>query len=79
MPKNQPLLTYMESKDLCVEGADALVVMTEWTEFTVSDFSSIKSALKKPIIFDARNFLEEGMLRSLGFQYFGIGRGKNAR
>ena len=79
IPKNQPLLTYMESKDLCVEGADALVVMTEWTEFKVSDFSSIKSALKKPIIFDARNFLEEGMLRSLGFQYFGIGRGKNAR
>ena len=79
MPKNQPLLTYMESKDLCVEGADALVVMTEWSEFQISDFSFIKSALKTPIIFDARNFLEEETLRSLGFRYFGIGRGRNAQ
>ena len=55
MPKNQPLLTYTESRDLCIEGADALVVMTEWSEFQVSDFNFIKSALKTPIIFDARN------------------------
>jgi len=56
------------------EGADALVVGTGWPEFRALDFSKIKRLLKRPIIVDTKNLLDSHRLRSMGFQYVGIGR-----
>jgi len=57
-----------------VEGADALVVITEWNEFREPDFKRIKSAMRHPAIFDGRNIYQPQALRELGFHYEGIGR-----
>lgn len=56
------------------DGADALVVGTGWPEFRALDWSKIKRLLKRPIIVDSKNLLDSQRLRSMGFQYVGIGR-----
>jgi len=57
-----------------VLGADALVVVTEWSEFREPDFPRIKSLMRRPAIFDGRNIYNPQHLRELGFHYEGIGR-----
>jgi UDPglucose 6-dehydrogenase len=57
------------------EGADALVLVTEWNEFREPDFDRVKSLLKTPVVFDGRNIYNPETLRRLGFTYFGVGRG----
>jgi UDPglucose 6-dehydrogenase len=57
-----------------LEGADALVVITEWQEFRSPDFAAIKSKLRTPAIFDGRNLYDPKVLKSLGIEYFAIGR-----
>jgi UDPglucose 6-dehydrogenase len=57
-----------------VEGADALVLVTEWHEFRRPDFDRIKKLLKQPVVFDGRNVWDADELRGLGFSYYGIGR-----
>ena len=57
-----------------VEGADALVVVTEWAEFREPDFPRIKSLMRRPAVFDGRNIYNPQLLRELGFHYEGIGR-----
>lgn len=54
-------------------GADALVVLTEWPEFRGVSFSSLKTQLIEPIIFDGRNCLADLNLAALGFRYVGVG------
>jgi UDPglucose 6-dehydrogenase len=58
-----------------LQGADALVVMTEWKVFRSPDFSKVKSLLKQPVIFDGRNIYDPALVKLEGFQYYGIGRG----
>jgi UDPglucose 6-dehydrogenase len=58
------------------EGADALVVVTDWPEFKDLDFNLIKSAMRKPVIIDTRNMLDERQIVAAGLTYFGVGRGK---
>jgi len=58
----------------CVEGADALVLATEWNEFREPDFPRIKSLMRHAAIFDGRNVWSPQTLRDLGFHYEGIGR-----
>ncbi|HEY0818760.1 MAG TPA: UDP-glucose/GDP-mannose dehydrogenase family protein [Rhizobacter sp.] len=58
-----------------LEGADALLILTEWREFKSPDFDQIKRQLKQPVIFDGRNLYEPALMRDLGFDYLGIGRG----
>jgi UDPglucose 6-dehydrogenase len=67
-------LTYATSQNLALENSDALVIVTEWKEFRSPDFDLIKSALKHPVIFDGRNLYDPKWVRSLGFEYFAIGR-----
>lgn len=67
-------LTYATSQNLALEKADALVIVTEWKEFRSPDFDHIKLALKHPVIFDGRNLYDPKWVRSLGFEYFAIGR-----
>ncbi|NPV76594.1 MAG: UDP-glucose/GDP-mannose dehydrogenase family protein [Anaerolineae bacterium] len=57
------------------EGADALVLATEWNEFKQIDFDRIYQSMKKPIIMDGRNLWDGEKLRSMGFTYYGVGRG----
>jgi UDPglucose 6-dehydrogenase len=56
-------------------GADALVLATEWNEFKHLDFERIREVMRTPVIVDGRNLWDPERLRSLGFIYFGIGRG----
>ena len=57
-----------------VQGADALVVVTEWSEFREPDFPRIKSLMRRPAIFDGRNVYNPQSVREAGFHYQGIGR-----
>ena len=57
-----------------VEGADALVIVTEWQEFRSPDFDHIKSALRSPLIFDGRNLYDPAHMMRAGFGYHAIGR-----
>jgi UDPglucose 6-dehydrogenase len=57
-----------------VEGADALVVVTEWNEFREPDFRRMKALMRRPAVFDGRNIYDPKQLRELGFHYEGIGR-----
>ena len=66
---------YCDSAYAAAEGADALVVSTGWGEFRALDFDRIKRGLKKPVIVDTKNLLDGARLRSMGFQYVGVGRG----
>lgn len=59
------------------EGADALVLATEWNEFKQLDFERIHQIMRQPIIMDGRNLWNPEPLRSMGFVYFGVGRGTN--
>lgn len=55
-------------------GADALAIVTEWNEFRTPDLALLKSAMKRPAIFDGRNVLEPAKVSKAGFDYFCIGR-----
>ncbi|MBN1845503.1 MAG: UDP-glucose/GDP-mannose dehydrogenase family protein [Sedimentisphaerales bacterium] len=57
-----------------LEGADALVVCTEWQEFRNPDFALIREKLTRPVIFDGRNLYDPGYVRNEGIEYHGIGR-----
>ncbi|HET6263519.1 MAG TPA: UDP-glucose/GDP-mannose dehydrogenase family protein [Usitatibacter sp.] len=56
------------------EGADALVIMTEWKAFRSPDFADLKRALKAPVIFDGRNLYEPSVVKDAGLEYHAIGR-----
>src|SRR3984957_8847825 len=70
-----PGVRYCDSAYAVAEGSDALVVGTGWPEFRALDFDRIKSLLKTPLIVDTKNLLDPARLRSLGFEYVGVGRG----
>ncbi len=69
-----PGLAYAASPIDAVDGADALIVVTEWKEFRSPDFADIKRRLRRPLLFDGRNLFEPSLVRSAGLEYFGIGR-----
>ena len=60
-----------------VQGADALLVVTEWKEFKSPNFASIKQMLKQPVIFDGRNLYEPQLMQQEGIEYYGVGRPVN--
>ncbi|MEO5844855.1 MAG: UDP-glucose/GDP-mannose dehydrogenase family protein [Caldimonas sp.] len=57
-----------------LEGADALVIVTEWKEFRSPDLDRMKSSMRQAVIFDGRNILDPRDARAAGFEYTGIGR-----
>ena len=57
------------------EGADALVLVTEWRQFRSPDFARLKALLKAPVLFDGRNIYEPVLIRRAGFTHHAIGRG----
>ena len=58
----------------CLDGADALVVNTEWNEFRHPDFQKMQSLMKRPIVFDGRNIYDPVRMSRLGFIYYAMGR-----
>jgi UDPglucose 6-dehydrogenase len=64
---------YADSPMQAVQGADALIVMTDWKAFKSPNFALLKGMLKQPVIFDGRN-LYDPAIRTQGFEYFAIGR-----
>jgi len=66
-------IEYAEMPMAALEGADALVLVTEWNEFRRPDFDAVKAALKTPVIFDGRNIYPKATLEKMGFEYFGVG------
>lgn len=65
---------YAKSMYEAIEGADALMIMTEWPEFRSPDFDKIEAALKNKVIFDGRNLYDLNNMENKGFTYFSIGR-----
>jgi UDPglucose 6-dehydrogenase len=69
-------LTYCDRPYGALEGADALVIVTEWPEFRTPDFDIMRRLMRDPVIFDGRNLYEPKTLAGHGFMYFCIGRGE---
>jgi UDPglucose 6-dehydrogenase len=67
-----------DSSYAALEGADALVVVTDWNEYRHPDFGRIKDALRRPIVVDGRNLYDAAKMARLGFTYLSIGRGNPA-
>jgi len=67
-------LAYAESPQAALDGADCLVILTEWKEFRSPDFEDVKRRLRTPVIIDGRNLYEPGMVRAYGIEYSGVGR-----
>jgi UDPglucose 6-dehydrogenase len=67
-------LGFVDSPLAACDGADALLIATEWKEFRSPDFEAIKVALRQPVIFDGRNLYEPALLHEQGFEYYSIGR-----
>jgi UDPglucose 6-dehydrogenase len=58
-----------------VEGADALVVVTEWKAYRSPDFERLRSHMRQAVVFDGRNLFDPDSMQALGFEYMSIGRG----
>jgi UDPglucose 6-dehydrogenase len=68
-------LAFASSAPAALEGADALIIVTEWKEFRTPDFDAMALALKDKLVFDGRNLYEPALIRSFGLEYLSIGRG----
>ena len=68
------VIAYAASNYDALDGADALVIVTDWNEYRHPDFNRMKRALRRPIIIDGRNLYNADRLRALGFVYDSIGR-----
>ena len=72
-------ITYHDDAFDPLDGADGLVICTEWMEFRTPEFSRMAKLLRKPVIFDGRNLYEADYLRDFGLEYYCIGRPDPAR
>jgi UDPglucose 6-dehydrogenase len=66
--------TFASSAQEAVEGAEALVIATEWEEFANVDLAIVKEKMTTPIVFDGRNLFDPDTMQKLGFRYHSIGR-----
>ncbi|MBK1691363.1 UDP-glucose dehydrogenase family protein [Ectothiorhodospira mobilis] len=69
-------LILCDDHEQALEGADALVIVTEWNVFRSPDFERIRRSLKQPVIIDGRNLYEPRHMEDMGFAYYAIGRGR---
>ncbi|HEV7489459.1 MAG TPA: UDP-glucose/GDP-mannose dehydrogenase family protein [Rhodanobacteraceae bacterium] len=73
----RPDLVLCEQPYPALDGADALVVVTEWKAFRSPDLERVRASLKEPVIFDGRNIFEPRAIEAAGIAYYGIGRGRS--
>lgn len=69
-------VSYCDSSYDALIGVDALLILTEWNEFRNPDFDKMKLTMKATTIFDGRNLFDPRQMRTRGFVYYGIGRGR---
>jgi len=67
-------VTFASTAYEAAEGADAIIILTEWDEFREPDFKKIKKIMKQHIIIDGRNIYDPAEMKQLGFKYIGVGR-----
>ncbi|MDQ6621702.1 MAG: UDP-glucose/GDP-mannose dehydrogenase family protein [Pseudomonadota bacterium] len=67
-------ITYGSNPMRALEGADALVVVTEWKEFRSPDFDVMNRSLRERLVFDGRNLYDPALVRAAGLEYFSVGR-----
>ncbi|KZZ68023.1 UDP-glucose 6-dehydrogenase [Oleiphilus sp. HI0130] len=67
-------LALLGSKEAAIEGAEALVICTEWKNFRAIDYEAVKQKLVNPVIVDGRNLYDPAIVKSYGFTYYAIGR-----
>jgi UDPglucose 6-dehydrogenase len=67
-------IRYVDNNYDALDGADALLIITEWKQYRQPDFDRIRQMLRQPIILDGRNLFNPGRMRELGFDYTSIGR-----
>jgi UDPglucose 6-dehydrogenase len=72
-------LVLCQSANEALQGADALVVVTEWKQFRSPDFQKLRAALSDAVIFDGRNLYDPAEVEAAGIAYYGIGRGRSTR
>ena len=70
-----PFIEYVADAYAVAEGADALVIVTEWNEFRQLDFDRLRELMRTPVVVDCRNVYDPEVLEGLGFSYVGVGRG----
>ena len=76
---DRPDLVLCESAHEALEGADALVVVTEWKQFRSPDFANLRASLADGVVFDGRNLYRPAEAEEAGIAYYGIGRGRSVR
>jgi UDPglucose 6-dehydrogenase len=77
MEKARTLLPHVEMPDSAYDAAkdaEALVIATEWKQFRELDWARIRDAMTRPLIVDARNLLSAPEMKSMGFEYYSVGR-----
>lgn len=72
-------LALMGTKEAALQGADILVICTEWSQFRAPDFKLIAESLSTKVIVDGRNLYDPALLKERGFSYYGIGRGESVK
>ena len=70
----EPAVRFAASTTDTLDGADALVIVTEWKEFRSPDFDDMKKRLKSPVVIDGRNLYDPVQVREAGLEYFSVGR-----
>ena len=71
-------IQYASNPYQALEGADALVIATEWSEFRTPDFDRISNTINNKVIFDGRNLFDVKQMKSMGYHYESVGRGTDA-
>lgn len=70
----QPNFVIEPNIEALAKGADGLVLLTEWSDFSQYEWKKIPEAMRNPVLFDTKNCLNESVMRSTGFRYYAIGR-----
>jgi len=73
--KAMPRLETAADPYACIEGADAMVILTEWDQFRALDLDRVKRALRSPVVVDLRNVYKPDDMVAKGLTYVGVGRG----
>ena len=68
-----PDITYCQNAYEATEGADAMILVTEWNEFKLLNFEKVKGLIRQPVVFDGRNIYDAKRMHALGFEYYGMG------
>jgi len=69
-----PLVRLPERRVQCAEGSDAVLLLTEWTDFKSLPWQAMKKTMLSPLLFDGRNLLDPEEMRGLGYTYVSVGR-----